>query len=78
MFQVDGDEAMRQFCFDELAQYRYRVPEAELALLRQSSLENVINVTIGYGNKQIETQSGWGLRYVVKGGRLATFGSRYK
>ena len=61
---INSDEEMKDYCIDNLRWYKLDVD------VYSCSLEQLIKLTIEQGNKMIDDQAGWGVRYIVKGNNL--------
>ena len=65
---IASDEEMREYCIDQLSSYdEISIETAEM------SLDDLIKKTVENGNKRVENQGGWGVRYIVKGDNLTTY-----
>ena len=75
-----NDEELRNFCLEELIQYEYNYEDNEDNETNDEkqdpnflTLPELVALTVKEGNKQIDDELGWGLRYVFKGSNILPF-----
>lgn len=62
---IESDDEMKEYCLEELENYQINTDGFE-----NYKLEYLIELTISEGNKNVEKQCGWGVRYIIKGDNL--------
>lgn len=79
MHIVKSDEDMRAYCLDQLRSYDFigtqtgGLHDVALAQYYVMPIDELIQLTLREGNKQIAEDRDWGLMYVVKGQNLVSY-----
>lgn len=73
MQTIASDEEMREYCIDQLSQEDEEKYEEISMETAEMSLDDLIKKTVEDGNKRVENQGGWGVRYIVEGYNIKTY-----
>jgi hypothetical protein len=65
---ISNDEEMRTYCLDELSRYDVSINYGD------KTLEELIKLTVYYGNIHIDNRGCWGVTAIVYGDQLEVVG----